>query len=268
MTQALYTRQSLASLKLAELRAIAAQIGATPEDRRSIESHIKAILERQPQPVEGSIKYEVKSIKLEDPDRTSYFILHTSYLSKAILDELKITFVDLSIGTDLVVPDGLDAYHAIYNGRVIVEVYNYKGGYVCRRGDGVVYDDPYSAIVNHYERYNPGAVLLARAAVDANREIKNMEFTDNEKAIFKGARDNDFQDCFEEGFCVCTWVWAVIETSGLDPKVARGAIASLAKKGMVEISDHEGKGRADDMVIALTAEGMKAGTAALMPEYA
>ena len=51
MTHALYSRQSLESLKLASLRAIAAQIGATPTDRRSIQSHITAILDHQPQPV-------------------------------------------------------------------------------------------------------------------------------------------------------------------------------------------------------------------------
>jgi hypothetical protein len=177
MTYQIHTRQSLESLNLVQLKAIASQIGATPTDRRSIRSirsHITAILEHQPQPVEGSIKYEVGSIKSEDPDLTSYLILNTSYseVSEAILDELEITFIDLSIGTDLVVPDGLDAYHAVYNDRTIVEVYNYKGGYVCRRGDGVVYDDPYSAIVNHYERYNPGAVLLARMSIERDKEIE------------------------------------------------------------------------------------------------
>ena len=159
MTYPAYSRQSLASLKLSDLKTIASQIGATPADRRSIESHIEAILDRQPTKVETAAVEVI-------PDST---IADTS---EVILDELEITFVDLSIGTDLIVPDGLDAYHAIYNGRVIVEVYNYEGGYVCRRGDGVVYDDPYSAIVNQYERYNPSAVLLARAAVDRDREIE------------------------------------------------------------------------------------------------
>lgn len=156
MTHALYSRQSLESLKLSDLKAIASQIGATPTDRRSIRSHITAILERQPQPVAIA---QITDTTIADT-------------AEAILDELEIAFIDLSIGTDLVVPDGLDAYHAVYNDRTIVEVYNYKGGYVCRRGDGVVYDDPYSAMVNHYERYNPGAVLLARVSVDRDREIE------------------------------------------------------------------------------------------------
>jgi hypothetical protein len=158
MTYALHTRQSLASLKLVDLKAIASQIGAIPTDRRSIESHIIAILTKQP------TKVEIATVEVI-PDTT---IADTS---EAILDELKITFIDLSIGTDLVVPDGLDAYYAVYNGRVIICIYNYKGGYVCRRGDGVVYDDPYSAIVNQYERYNPGAVLLARMSIDRDKEI-------------------------------------------------------------------------------------------------
>jgi hypothetical protein len=51
MTYQIHTRQSLELLKLSELRAIAIQIGATPTDRRSIQSHITAILDRQPQPV-------------------------------------------------------------------------------------------------------------------------------------------------------------------------------------------------------------------------
>lgn len=258
MTHVLHTRQSLASLKISELRTIAATIGAAPTDRRSIASHIEAILDCQPTKVEPAAVEIITDSTIADT-------------AEAILDELEITFVDLSIGSDLVVPDGLDAYHFVRHGRVIVEVYNYQGGYVVRRGDGVVYDDPYSAIVNQYERYNPGAVLLARASVDRDREIANMQFTDNEKAIFKGARDNDYADCFEDcgnGGFNTTWVFAVIDKSGLDPKVARGAIASLVKKGMVEISDYEGKGRADDMVFALTAEGLKAGNLALMPEYA
>jgi hypothetical protein len=263
MTHALYTRQSLQSLKLSELKAIANQIGATPSDRRSIESHIVAILERQPQPVVTD-----SCLAVEEQIEARATIANTA---NAILDELEIAFIDLSIGTDLIVPDGLDAYHAVYNGRVIIQVYNYKGGYVCRRGDGVVYDDPYSAMVNEYERYNPGAVLLARSCVDRDREIANMEFTDNEIAIFKGARDNDYADCFEDcgsGGFNYTWCFAVIDASGLDPKVARGAIASLVKKGAVEITDYEGKRRSDDMVFALTTEGVKAGNLMLMPEYA
>ncbi len=160
MTYPVYTRHTLQFLKLSALRAIASQIGATVADKRMRFSHIEAILKLQPTKGATSAKVAVA----EDTQ-----IADTS---EAILDELEITFIDLSIGTDLVVPDGLDAYHAVYNGRVIVEVYNYKGGYVCRRGNGVVYDDPYLAIVNHYEHYNPGAVLLAQAAVDANLEIE------------------------------------------------------------------------------------------------
>lgn len=159
MTHPVYSRQSLQFLKLSELRAIASQIGIDVTDKRIRASFIDAILESQPTvaPTQPSIVNTAESF---------------SDTSSAILDELEIAFIDLSIGTDLVVPDGLDAYHAVYNGRAIVEVYNYKGGYVCRRGDGVVYDDPYSAIVNQYERYNPGAVLLARMSVDRDKEIE------------------------------------------------------------------------------------------------
>lgn len=87
-----------------------------------------------------------------------------------------------------------------------------------------------------------------------------MNFTENERAIFKAARDNDYENCFENG---STWAFAVIDGSGLDPKIARGAIASLVKKGMIAISDYAGKGRADDMMLSLTPEGATAGLATL-----
>ncbi len=46
-----------------------------------------------------------------------------------------------------------------------------------------------------------------------------------------------------------------IHYSKLDPKVARGVASSLVKKGLVEVFDNEGRGKANDMVIAPTKEG-------------
>jgi hypothetical protein len=52
MTHNAYTRQLIADLKLSELKAIAAEIGAEPADKRSKESFIVAIVDHQPQPIE------------------------------------------------------------------------------------------------------------------------------------------------------------------------------------------------------------------------
>ena len=62
-------------------------------------------------------------------------------------------------------------------------------------------------------------------------------FTSNEIAIFKGSRDNEYENAFEEGG---TWVFTVIDYSGLNPKVARGAISSLIKKGIIQVINDNG----------------------------
>ena len=77
--------------------------------------------------------------------------------------------------------------------------------------------------------------------------------TDNEKAIMRGARDNEFSDVFDGGF---PWVFAVIAKSGLDPKVARGSLASLVKKRVFDVDDYEGYHRADDMILGITDHGL------------
>ena len=94
----------------------------------------------------------------------------SSVTADAILDELGIELRDLAIYSDFIVPDGMDAFLGYYNGRAILAVYRWKTGYVCRRNNGTVYNDPQSAIVGGYETYNPGAVLLARSAVERDLE--------------------------------------------------------------------------------------------------
>jgi len=86
-----------------------------------------------------------------------------------------------------------------------------------------------------------------------NCEEIARNLTENEKAILRGSRDNEFANAFEENNF--TWVFAVIETSGLPPEIARGALSSLVKKGIVEISDYQDKGKTEDMVFALTEQG-------------
>jgi len=78
--------------------------------------------------------------------------------------------------------------------------------------------------------------------------------TENELAILKASRTNDFADAGEGS---TTWVFAVIQSSGLDPKVARGVIASLVKKGLVAIDDYEGDRKSDDMTFSLSPKGIE-----------
>lgn len=87
-----------------------------------------------------------------------------------------------------------------------------------------------------------------------------ISLTANEIAILKGARDNDYGSALEGE---CPWVFAVIDSSGLDAKVARGAIASLITKGVIEISDYGGKKRADDMVLTMSDAGIEVAQQAL-----
>ena len=80
-----------------------------------------------------------------------------------------------------------------------------------------------------------------------------LQLTDNEKAILRGARDNEYGDAFEGS---APWVFAVIDESGLNPKVARGVISSLIQKNLVTVFDYEGKGKADDMVLEILDESV------------
>ncbi|MDZ4877766.1 MAG: hypothetical protein CLLPBCKN_007201 [Chroococcidiopsis cubana SAG 39.79] len=77
--------------------------------------------------------------------------------------------------------------------------------------------------------------------------------TENEKAILRGSRDNEFANAVED--FSFPWVFAVVEASGLSPQVGRGTISSLVQKGIVAISDYEAKGKAEDMIFALTELG-------------
>lgn len=82
--------------------------------------------------------------------------------------------------------------------------------------------------------------------------IKFDELTIMEQAILWGMKYNEFGDCFENNFG--EWVFTTIDYSGLDPKIARGVIASLVKKEIVTVFDNEGKGKSNDMVIVINPE--------------
>lgn len=56
-----------------------------------------------------------------------------------------------------------------------------------------------------------------------------MKLTAMEKAIVRGHRDSEYND---GGPSYSIYVFSLIDNSGLDSKQARGAMASLVKKGL------------------------------------
>lgn len=62
-----------------------------------------------------------------------------------------------------------------------------------------------------------------------------MELTSLEKKFIKAIKTNDYGD----GTLEPIWVSAVIDASGIDPKIARGVISSLIKKRLVLIYQYE-----------------------------
>ena len=87
-----------------------------------------------------------------------------------------------------------------------------------------------------------------------------MNLTALEKEILIASCTTDFGDAAIEP----VWVFSVIDSAGIDGKVARGVIASLVKKGLVIIEDYEGKGNPDDQVFALTDAGIEVMS---LPQY-
>ena len=55
--------------------------------------------------------------------------------------------------------------------------------------------------------------------------------TDMERKIIWASRKSDYIDAAKGA----TWVFDVIDKSGIDPKQARGVISSLIKKGLVNV---------------------------------
>ena len=78
-----------------------------------------------------------------------------------------------------------------------------------------------------------------------------MNLTQNEMAILKASRNNEFGDAFDGE---TPWVFAVIAVSGLSPEIARGTISSLVQKGIVIVEDYEGKGNPDDMIFIVNSD--------------
>lgn len=65
--------------------------------------------------------------------------------------------------------------------------------------------------------------------------MKTEGLTELEVKVMEAARRTDYGDCLEYG----QWSFSVCDAAGLDPKVYRGVVSSLIKKGLVSIWDEE-----------------------------
>jgi hypothetical protein len=214
MTQALYTRQSLELLNLVQLKAIASQIGATPTDRRSIQSHITAILERQPQPVPPTSEScqrltntrnlqelrdwcQTQGVSQGEDFETLYrnilnnlagfefskSKIECGCIDRAIQDNshfAKLVCIELEIDLkDLslegAVIHGQDAYHVTIGGQKVAAITTYGYSYFSSRSGMAGCDDPYSATLEVMTWfYGIGEIEIARASVERDLEIKAL----------------------------------------------------------------------------------------------
>jgi len=78
-----------------------------------------------------------------------------------------------------------------------------------------------------------------------------FKLTEKEKIVMNACMNTDFGSALVEPI----WSLAVACSAKMDPKIYRGVVSSLVKKGLVVIYDYEGKGKSSDMVFALTEAG-------------
>jgi hypothetical protein len=84
--------------------------------------------------------------------------------------------------------------------------------------------------------------------------INEINLTDMEKALLKGARINEFGDAYNSS----PWVWSVIDYSGLTGAQASGVISSLVKKGLITVDGKRcGASYDDDTSLCFTELGRK-----------
>jgi len=65
--------------------------------------------------------------------------------------------------------------------------------------------------------------------------MKTTGLTELEVKVMEAARHTDYGDCLEFG----QWSFSVCDAAKLDPKVYRGVVSSLIKKGLVTVWDDE-----------------------------
>lgn len=79
-----------------------------------------------------------------------------------------------------------------------------------------------------------------------------MKLTNMEKMVLNAMRDNDYNDALQDGG---TWLFCATEYSDLDTKQARGALSSLIKKELVEVT--EIKEAPNESMVGFTEAGEK-----------
>lgn len=79
-----------------------------------------------------------------------------------------------------------------------------------------------------------------------------MKLTRMEKMVLNAMRENDYNDALQDGG---TWLFCATEYSGLDTKQARGALSSLVKKELVEVT--EIKEAPNESMVGFTEAGEK-----------
>lgn len=81
-----------------------------------------------------------------------------------------------------------------------------------------------------------------------------MKLTVMEIKVLNAMRQNEYNDALQDYPCG-TWSFTAIDNSGIKPKIARGVISSLVKKGLVSVTPQSGP--EDPEVIGFTKEGVK-----------
>ncbi|ACK74082.1 hypothetical protein PCC7424_5514 (plasmid) [Gloeothece citriformis PCC 7424] len=97
-------------------------------------------------------------------------------------------------------------------------------------------------------------ILRFKAIAFSIRDIKIINLTEGEKQILIASTNTEFGSALEDKF---PWTWSVIDNSGLEPKIARGVISSLIKKGLVHIVDYPDRRNPDDFIFSLSDTGKK-----------
>jgi hypothetical protein len=91
-----------------------------------------------------------------------------------------------------------------------------------------------------------------------------VKLTKNEIIVLEASRITDFGDAYDLNG---TWSFAVQDICDLNTKSYGGVVASLVKKGLVTITDNEGKGRFRDMIFRLTDKGASLFNGSINPIY-
>lgn len=79
-----------------------------------------------------------------------------------------------------------------------------------------------------------------------------MNITTLERKLLEGIDVSDYNDLTGE-----TWTWDAIDNAGMSTKQGRGVIASLSKKGLVQVDNNEEGTDFKESYIFITREGLE-----------